>query len=397
MKKDFIEKVAPFIGKGIFWFFLLITLFSTLKELTAQNNSNYSDTASFVGGILGIAIVIYVLYLFFKQIYLLVSRSEKYFSGESSKSTFRIQVILSLVTTLLLSCFIITIPFLIPQYIVLNRSRLLLLNKSIVRQGLSQPTVEETSSDGIQNKSKYKNNSTVFRLILTLIGLTLVVFIYEKMTKKEDIKEQSTVVETLPKKECDDSEFWSDIQVCLPNLQDMQNIRKDSTFSLIINEMITVQNETLAIYMDNQTISILNSGDAIKPRKTFQINAMKTFADKPVANQDLKYITDNQSSFFDQNWDELQKYIDVKNQNVNMDKPVLIEKYNLTDNSNQLVTLVKYGNSENIQVGILNNFIVDGRLLQGNFFIPYESHQSIIDAKSQNDYIMHKLLDANTN
>lgn len=128
MKKDFFTKSSYLIGRCLSFLFLILGIISLLyvwiedssNSVLIEDNLDY--WAQLIGRILGSVFFLYILFGFFKTIYNLINIATEYENNKISKSAFTIKIIFSTLFTIALSFSLITIPLLIPQYVVIFRS-----------------------------------------------------------------------------------------------------------------------------------------------------------------------------------------------------------------------------------------------------------------------------------
>ena len=132
MKNDLIEKLSYYIGVSVFAVFFIysgiISLGKREAEYSSENriHSVWDNWVFFIGALLGLLLAFFVMRWIVQPVYLLAKKAVKFENGEISKHKFKSYWWGSLILTLLMSIFIITVPLLIPQYVVLSRSYKLL-------------------------------------------------------------------------------------------------------------------------------------------------------------------------------------------------------------------------------------------------------------------------------
>lgn len=244
-----------------------------------------------------------------------------------------------------------------------------------------------------EEKREYSLIRASFILMLVIIFGSLSVSCSEQSSKK--------TIET-PKSDDDlyESVFlqsWGNTKLSFPDIPNWQDVKLDSINDRMYAELETPTDDLLAVvapYLSNASVT---SESELYPSMYFTISGMKSFKNREVNHSVLAQIQKEQEFYIDTTGEEIAAGLNMMNNDLRFDKPVLIEKYSLNKNSNQLITLSKNSGSELITLGILNNFIVKSRLLQMGFYMEYEDENSIKDAKALNDYIMEQILEANNN
>lgn len=244
---------------------------------------------------------------------------------------------------------------------------------------------------------KKQGNSGCLRILLVGIAVVLLGTIYDKITGKPQIQNTESASELSSRTPCENPAVWGNSALCLPEISDWKNVINNDAFSQITAQFSTPGNDILAVYLRDSVNadSYLDSG--VLPTPYITISGMKNYKDKFVYLVELTSVQNEQASYCDENWNSFKEFLDDRQYGLEFEKPVLLEKYELTKNSNQLLMLMKFGGSDVIVVGILNNFLVDNKLYQLNYYTKYVDKNSVIDSKALNDYFMRKILDANKN
>lgn len=233
---------------------------------------------------------------------------------------------------------------------------------------------------------------------ILLLGILIILLVFAQRfikTSKSDKKNNETSTEIKDFSNCDTVYSWDAEEFCFPKFDGLHNIKNDSLLMEEFQETLLPSNTYFAIYVDDFTYGLKDSISSISNIQVVNFNAMNSFKDKRVSSSDLVRVQYQQMVLLDNNWDLVKDEINNADTEISLDKPIFIEKYNETSNSNQIVYLLRYGVYNNVQIGILNNVIIKGKLFTICYYTPYVNQNSIDIAKGNNSFYVRKFIEVN--
>ena len=196
---------------------------------------------------------------------------------------------------------------------------------------------------------------------------------------------------------CDKYANFGETELCLPKIAGMTEcysipIVKKKASRLLSGRGMLV----LAFYLPNQIYEKIDVLDEIPFEGFFFAYGQENMKNVKGSNKDLdKVVQVMKNSFSEIEWNLDDLTIDDKL--INVGKPVLLETYSPHNSARTIVglTYTKADDEEYIGLSIMNMMIIKEKLIMLTGYYIYKDKNSIIKAKSKNDYFVLRFLDEN--
>lgn len=193
-------------------------------------------------------------------------------------------------------------------------------------------------------------------------------------------------------KNCSNSAFIEQTEICIPNLKGFTNIYEndvaDTRFSHIISLLSSQKNEILAFYVENQG----DDYSALYVNKTVK---------RDISNSEYKIMAETMGNYLkhiDFMEDVTEKIDNLLDDVAFPDIPVVIKQYSLNENVVTYFILEKTNNPDNediITLTSLNLIHIKSKMVLFNYVVNYIDHNTINTLSQKNDYVISRLLNEN--
>jgi len=191
---------------------------------------------------------------------------------------------------------------------------------------------------------------------------------------------------------------FGDIQICLPEIDGMTECLSEPIVSLYNKTIKSPDELTIALYLNDLTYKNRDALFVMQIDDFFKIFSTDFFKNQKAGRKELEYMAQQSSGgFITVNWDEFKDQFKEMLPHLSPDRPVIIENYSPHNDVRTIVQLWKYRTEyeEFVSVTIFNIMLLKSRLVFMTYANRYENHGTISQTKAKNDYIIHRLVQAN--
>jgi len=199
---------------------------------------------------------------------------------------------------------------------------------------------------------------------------------------------------------CSSIKSYGDINVCLPIVGGLTECYSNPRIKAIINHLYSSGAQTfMGVYINN--IDYKKYKDLNDYRlfdEIIYVFAPNSYKNKPVNYYSLKELDSQMGNFSELDWKELKLKIEKHDNYIfKVDKPILIERYNMNSYcfSELLLAQGKLYNLPVINVKVLNFIEIKHRLLVVVYNLKFNGETSLKEAKAKNNMFVHKFINAN--
>ena len=220
-----------------------------------------------------------------------------------------------------------------------------------------------------------------------IILLPLFVFIFTLLHSQTQSK----------KKVCEKQIYYGGTEICLPKITG-----KTECYSLpILQEFVSYilasnSMDIMGVYLSDETYNEIEYLDAIPFDGVILVYAQKNMKYVKGNVNDLNQVAKMMKKHFaqlDSSLDDVTIFDDL----IKFGKPVLLSDYSPNKNvqSFKLLTYMKYGQDDYVNICIMNMMIVKEKLITLAYYDMYKDKSSLEAAKAMNDYIVLRFLEEN--
>jgi tetratricopeptide (TPR) repeat protein len=186
--------------------------------------------------------------------------------------------------------------------------------------------------------------------------------------------------------------------ICLPELSGLTECYskiKDHADNFMIDA-----NQILAFYLNDSTYQQADIIDELIFDDYIVVYTDKNLINRNINDQYIRYldtvISTSYKRISDENWSRIKSELETKN-SLNIDQPVLIEHYYITDNIPAMITITRVSGEKDNIVYVASTVIasVNGKLIVFAYYLFYEGESSIQRVKSMTDYFTRILIELN--
>jgi len=191
---------------------------------------------------------------------------------------------------------------------------------------------------------------------------------------------------------------FGDIQICLPEIDGMTECLSETIVSLYNRTIKSPDELTIALYLNDLTYENRDALFVMQMDDYFKVFSTEFFKNQKAGRKELELIAQQSSGgFVTVNWDEFKDQFDEMFPHLSPDRPVIIESYSPHNDVRTIVQLWKYRTEyeEFVSVTIFNIMLLKSRLVFMVYANRYEKHGTISQTKAKNDYIIHRIVQAN--
>jgi hypothetical protein len=192
---------------------------------------------------------------------------------------------------------------------------------------------------------------------------------------------------------------FGETEICLPKIEGFQECYLEPAVNSLANRTEVSSNMVLGYYLDDNTYKKKDSLEQIEFDNYFKIYGTKQIKDVKADSEILKQIEIMLSqNFISKNWDEMKKEIDDNGLNIEIDKPTIINSYNLGDESFTYILLAKYsfeGTKPYVMALSMNGLLLKDKLVWMAYYLNYEGEETIPELEKKSNLLISQILNAN--
>lgn len=220
-------------------------------------------------------------------------------------------------------------------------------------------------------------------LVLTIFALTSKILIAQTASDNPCIKKEN----------------YGNIEVCLPEINGMVECYETDAVKARVKRFDDA-NPILGYYITEQLFSQMDRFEVLFLDEYFKIYVVDKLKDTDIGEKEWEEI----SNFFDENymsekWENMKAEIENRYENLKIGMPVIIESYELSENSKTylMVSRVVNNDKEYVILMTMNLVEVKDRLIWIAYYKSYEDENSIGRIKSGSDHVVKVFMKANEN
>jgi hypothetical protein len=152
-------------------------------------------------------------------------------------------------------------------------------------------------------------------------------------------------------------------------------------------------------YLNDAQFQSIDKLQDIPLNDWFKIYMVSEMENVPITTDQFKTFSNIISNgYIRENWTDLNERIKDFTNEIVINQPTLIESYSLASNTNSFVLLmpVRSAHDERTILMIMNNILVNNRMLFVAYYLNYEGPNSVKLANQRNDYFIYRFLEENT-
>ncbi|MFZ1323330.1 MAG: hypothetical protein WAT71_17375 [Ignavibacteria bacterium] len=193
------------------------------------------------------------------------------------------------------------------------------------------------------------------------------------------------------------SEIGSSI-ICLPEIIEMNECYELPNVKERMDKFEVGDNSILGVYLTDDIYSNIENFETIFIDEYFKIYLVNNTKDKTYGTSELEQIGDiMENNFIADNWDNLRKQVEEKNDELTIGVPVIIESYTPDENVKSFLMLTKISNieAEKVMLMSMNILLIKEKIIWLGYYKLYVNEDSIQKIRSANDSVVMKLIEVN--
>lgn len=198
--------------------------------------------------------------------------------------------------------------------------------------------------------------------------------------------------------DCTRTTKFGKAEICLPVVDGYQECYTHPTVKEIADNTEAPMNMVLGYYLNDQIFEKKDSLGLISFDDFWKVYGTKQIMDMEADAKMLKEMDDMMATnFMTKNWESIKSGVGGLELGVEIGTPVVIENYNLNNNSFTLIMLIDYeveGVEPFTMAMSANGFLISDRMVWMAYYLNYKNEETIQKLKDNSNRILAKLSDS---
>ncbi len=159
------------------------------------------------------------------------------------------------------------------------------------------------------------------------------------------------------------------------------------------------RNEVIAYYLNDEDYKQAENIDGLKYQDYFKIYANKEIASQDIDKEYFDSLKDIMAQQFSgSGWDEVKQSVQERIKEIEIGKPNLIKKYDLNENTQTYLCVIKISSEEEYidLIMVLSIVLIKDKMLFVAYYDNYTDDDSIISSENKSNMIVNKLIKVNS-
>lgn len=232
------------------------------------------------------------------------------------------------------------------------------------------------------------------KLFLNGLSLVILTTLYSCETVSNEFNQNRGHIESI----CINSRLYDDVEICLPEIDGMKESYSHPNVKARTDLFSYDNNTVLGLYLSQEDYSKIDQFKNQELDDYIKIYALRVTEGIEIGNTEFQALRESyKSNFIQKNWEDIAEKVLDGTVNLSLDKPVMLENYNVNEaiNTTLLLSKMMFGEQERVSVFTISMVKLKNSLIFYAYYKNYSNSSTLTQVKAKNDYFGYKLLEVN--
>lgn len=232
------------------------------------------------------------------------------------------------------------------------------------------------------------------KLFINYLSLVVLTAIYSCETVSKESNQNRDHIESI----CINSRFYYDLEVCLPEIDGMTESYSHPNVKARTDLFSYDNNTVLGLYLSQEDYSKIDQFGDEELDDYIKVYALRVTEGIEIGHTEFQALIEEcKKNFIQKNWEDIIEEVLDGTSNLSLDKPVMLENYNVNEsiNTTLLLTKMMFGEEERISLFTMSMVKLKNSLIFYAYYKNYSNPSTLTQVKAKNDYFGYKLLEVN--